>query len=84
MGSAPCCRPVADWLPRLEILSLDLGLLLSARKCGLSDRGWLKCPWGMPQALKLLARPGPCSIILLFAAGSPGCLSSPMQMRGTL
>lgn len=24
-----CCRPVADWLPRLEILFLDLGLLLS-------------------------------------------------------
>ena len=24
-----CCRPVAEWLPRLEILSLDLGLLLS-------------------------------------------------------
>jgi len=24
-----CCRPVADWLPRLEILFLGLGLLLS-------------------------------------------------------
>ncbi len=24
-----CCRPVADWLPRLEIVFLDLGLLLS-------------------------------------------------------
>ena len=24
-----CCRRVADWLPRLEIISLDLGLLLS-------------------------------------------------------
>ena len=32
-----CCRPVADWLPRLEILSLDLGLLLSLYS-GLSDR----------------------------------------------
>jgi hypothetical protein len=25
----PCCRPVADWLPRLEMVFLDLGLLLS-------------------------------------------------------
>jgi hypothetical protein len=24
-----CCRPVANWLPHLEILFLDLGLLLS-------------------------------------------------------
>src|SRR5262249_10064381 len=24
-----CCRPVMDWLPRLEILVLDIGLLLS-------------------------------------------------------
>ena len=24
-----CCRPVAEWLPRLEIVSLDLGFLLS-------------------------------------------------------
>ena len=24
-----CCRPVADWIPRLEILMLDFGLLLS-------------------------------------------------------
>ena len=24
-----CCRPVADWLPRLEIVYLDFGLLLS-------------------------------------------------------
>ena len=32
-----CCRPVADWLPRLEILFLDLGLLLSLYS-GLSDR----------------------------------------------
>ena len=24
-----CCRPVSEWLPRLEILSLDFGLLFS-------------------------------------------------------
>ena len=24
-----CCKPVADWLPRLEILFLDVGMLLS-------------------------------------------------------
>ena len=27
--SCSCCRPAADWLPRLEILILDFGLLLS-------------------------------------------------------
>src|SRR5439155_23022486 len=25
---AACCRPVADWLPPLEVVFLDLGLLL--------------------------------------------------------
>ena len=28
-GSCSCCGPVPDWLPRLEILFLDVGLLLS-------------------------------------------------------
>ena len=35
--SRACCRPVADWLPRLEIVCLDIGLLFSLY-AGLSDR----------------------------------------------
>jgi cytochrome c oxidase assembly factor CtaG/polyferredoxin len=74
-----CCRPVADWLPRLEILFLDLGLLLAlyvAYRIALtqSERG--------SQALKVLA-PWAVLIFLLFAAGV-WIVLQPMQMRGTL
>jgi cytochrome c oxidase assembly factor CtaG/polyferredoxin len=74
-----CCRPVADWLPRLEILFLDLGLLLSlyaGYRIALthSDRA--------SQTLKVLA-PWAVLIVLLFAAGV-WIVLQPMQMRGTL
>jgi hypothetical protein len=74
-----CCRPVADWLPRLEILFLDLGLLLSlyvAYRIALAQTEWAS------QALKLLA-PWAVLIALLFAAGV-WIVLQPMQMRGTL
>ncbi|HEV3340472.1 MAG TPA: cytochrome c oxidase assembly protein [Pirellulales bacterium] len=74
-----CCRPVADWLPRLEILSLDLGLLLSlyaGYRIALAQAPWAS------QALKLLA-PWTVLIVLLFAAGV-WIVLQPMQMRGTL
>jgi hypothetical protein len=74
-----CCRPVADWLPRLEILSLDLGLLLSlytgyriARTQ--SERA--------SRALKMLA-PWAALLVLLFAGGV-WIVLQPMQMRGAL
>ena len=74
-----CCRPVADWLPRLEILSLDLGLLLSlyaGYRIALAQSEWAS------QALKLLA-PWAVLIVVLFVAGV-WIVLQPMQMRGTL
>jgi hypothetical protein len=77
---AACCRrPVADWLPRLEVLFLDFGLLLSlyagyrialAQSLRLSQAFWALAPWAL-----LLA--------LLWAAGI-WLVFQPMQMRGTL
>jgi cytochrome c oxidase assembly factor CtaG/ferredoxin len=74
-----CCRPVADWLPRLEILFLDLGLLLSlysGYRIALtqSDR--------VLQAWKAFA-PWALLLVFLFAAGV-WIVLQPMQMRGTL
>jgi hypothetical protein len=74
-----CCRPVAEWLPRLEIVFLELGMLLSLYT------GWrislARCS-GMGQALKALL-PWAVLIVLLFAAGV-WIVLQPMQMRGTL
>jgi cytochrome c oxidase assembly factor CtaG len=77
--ASACCRPVADWLPRLEIVFLDLGLLLSlyaGYRIALtqSDRRW--------QAVGLFA-PWAVVIGLLFAADAWVVLQ-PMQMRGVL
>jgi cytochrome c oxidase assembly factor CtaG/polyferredoxin len=74
-----CCRPVADWLPRLEILFLDFGLLLSLytayrislTQCGGTARAWrAAAPWAF-------------LIVLLFGTGV-WIVLQPMQMRGTL
>jgi len=73
-----CCGPVADWLPRLEILSLDLGLLLSLYS---GYRIALSQSERASQALKMLA-PWAVLIVLLFAAGV-WIVLQPMQMRGT-
>jgi cytochrome c oxidase assembly factor CtaG/polyferredoxin len=76
---AACCRPVAEWLPRLEILFLDLGLLLSlytgyrialVQSPRLSQALWALAPWAL-------------LMTLLFAAGI-WLVFQPMQMRGTL
>ena len=74
-----CCREVADWLPRLEILSLDLGLLLSLYS---GYRIAISQSERVSRALKLLA-PWAVLIVLLFAAGV-WIVLQPMQMRGTL
>jgi len=74
-----CCRPVADWLPRLEILSLDVGLLLSLYS---GYRIALTQSERASQALKMLA-PWAVLMVLLFAAGV-WIVLQPMQMRGTL
>jgi hypothetical protein len=74
-----CCRPVADWLPRLEVLFLDVGLLLSlyaayrialAQSPRLSQALWALAPWAL-------------LLTMLFAAGT-WLVFQPMQMRGTL
>lgn len=75
LGSAPlpcdCCAPVADWLLRLEIIFLDLGLLLSlyvGYRTAPSIRAFL--PWaGL--------------MLLLFIVGI-WILFQPMEMRGLL
>jgi len=74
-----CCRPVGDFLLKLEILFLDLGLLLSlyaayriarSRTSRLSH--WLGAvlPWVVV-------------LLLLFAVGI-WIIFQPMQMRGTM
>ena len=74
--SAACCGPVADWLPKFEIVCLDLGLLLSLYTgyriaLGRSPRPWRAVgPWAL-------------LIVLLFAAGV-WIVLQPMQMRGTM
>jgi hypothetical protein len=76
---ASCCRPAAEWLPRLEILFLDVGLLMSlysAYRIGLAQAGR---PLG---ALKVVA-PWALLLVLLFAVGI-WIVFQPMQMRGTL
>jgi cytochrome c oxidase assembly factor CtaG/polyferredoxin len=76
--TAACCRPVADWLPRLEVVFLDLGLLLSlytAYRIAMAQSPQFS------RALKALA-PWTLLIALLFAAGI-WLVFQPMQMRGT-
>jgi hypothetical protein len=74
-----CCLPVADWLPRLEILALDVGLLLSLYS---GFRIALSRSRRASGALKMLL-PWGALMILLFAAGV-WIVLQPMQMRGTL
>ena len=75
---AGCCRSVADWLPRLEVVFLDVGLLLSlytAYRIALV---------GSPTLSRTLREMAPWALLisLLFAAGI-WIVFQPMQMRGT-
>jgi cytochrome c oxidase assembly factor CtaG len=74
-----CCRPVADWLPRLEILFLGLALLLSLYS---GYRIALTQSERVSRALKIFA-PWGLLIVLLFAIGV-WIVLQPMQMRGTM
>lgn len=76
-GTYDCCRPVADWLLRLEIVFLDLGLLLSlyvGYRIALTETA--------PRALRAFA-PWGLLMVLLFAVGV-WIVFQPMEMRGTL
>jgi cytochrome c oxidase assembly factor CtaG len=75
---AGCCRAVGGWLPRLEILFLDLGLLLSlytGYRIALTESP------RFGQAMKALL-PWALLMVLLFLAGV-WIVLQPMQMRGT-
>jgi hypothetical protein len=75
---AGCCRTVGGWLPRLEILLLDFGLLLSLYT------GYRIASSETPrfiQAVKILL-PWAILMVLLFLAGV-WIVLQPMQMRGT-
>jgi cytochrome c oxidase assembly factor CtaG len=77
--SSACCRPVLEWIPRLEILFLDVGLLLSLYT---GYRISLASTPDLSHALKALA-PWAVLLLLLFAAGV-WIVLQPMQMRGTM
>jgi hypothetical protein len=72
-----CCRAVPDWLERLEIVSLEIGLLLSLY---VAYRIALQRTSGVAQALRALT-PWAALLVLLFAAGV-WIILQPMQMRG--
>jgi hypothetical protein len=74
---AACCRPVADWLPRLEILCLDIGLLLSLY---VAYRIVQSPGVRLGQALRAFT-PWAVLLVALFAAGV-WIVLQPMQMRG--
>jgi cytochrome c oxidase assembly factor CtaG/ferredoxin len=76
--TSSCCRPVAPWLPRVEILCLDIGMLMSLY---VGYRIALATSKGVP-ALKGLA-PWAMLTCLLFALGI-WIVLQPMQMRGTM
>ncbi len=74
-----CCRPAPDWLLKAELLSLDVGLLVS-----------LYAAWRIAQSMARSLRQNfrvvaPWAILLvgLFACGV-WILLQPMEMRGTL
>jgi hypothetical protein len=74
-----CCAPPARWWTLFEILSLDVGLLLSLytgyRIVGSQEQGLLR-------GLKILV-PWAALMAILFAAGI-WIVFQPMQMRGTM
>ncbi len=75
---ACCCRAVGSWLPRLEIIFLDMGLLLSlytGYRIALSETS------RFGQAIKILL-PWALLMVVLFLVGV-WIVLQPMQMRGT-
>jgi hypothetical protein len=74
-----CCRPAAEWIPHLEILMLDFGVLLSLYTgFRIAETNTKR----VSQALKVFA-PWALLILLLFACGV-WIVFQPMEMRGTL
>ena len=74
---ASCCRPAADWLPRLEIVFLDFGLLLSLYTAYRMAQS--QTP-RTTQVLKVFS-PWAVLMVVLFTVGV-WIVLQPMQMRG--
>ena len=77
--SCSCCGTVADWLPRLEIVFLDFGLLLSLLVGYRIASAQASRPW---QALRAWV-PWAILMVVLFCVGV-WIVVEPMQMRGML
>jgi hypothetical protein len=74
-----CCRPAAEWIPHLEILMLDFGLLLSLYTgFRIAETNTTR----VAQALKAFS-PWALLLLLLFVCGV-WIVFQPMEMRGTL
>ena len=74
-----CCTSVGEWIPHLQIMMLDIGLLLSLYT------GWRIAEANTTrgsQALKACA-PWALLVVVLFACGV-WIVFQPMEMRGTL
>lgn len=79
LWSCACCRPMTDWLPCLEIVALDIGLLATLYviwKFALSLAPSAAAAWKIAAPWALMA-------LALFALGV-WIVLQPMQMRGTL
>ncbi len=72
-----CCRPAADWLPRMEILCLDVGWLLSLYA------GYRIALAQSPSRPVRAFAPWAVLMTLLFVAGL-WIVLQPMQMRGLM
>jgi hypothetical protein len=77
--SCACCMPAADWVPRMEIVALDVGLLTTLYAAFRIAR---KQTPRTPQALKAFF-PWAMIALFLFALGV-WIVLQPMQMRGTM
>jgi ferredoxin len=75
---AGCCRTVGGWIPRLEILFLDVGLLLSLYT---GYRIASEKTSSLGQIIKVML-PWTLLMVMLFLAGV-WIVLQPMQMRGT-
>lgn len=78
-GNMDCCAPPPDWLLRMEITFLDIGLLLSLYSL---YRVCKSLTTSFRQALRLVL-PWALITLLLFAMGI-WILFQPMQMRGMM
>jgi hypothetical protein len=77
--SCACCMPAADWVPRMEIVALDVGLLMTLYAAFRIARTQAK---KTSQALKAFF-PWAMLAFCLFALGV-WIVLQPMQMRGTM